>query len=268
MYLFFTDLDGTLLDAAYSYHAAQPALNELRTRGYPLVLVSSKTRAEVEVLRRQLHHTDPFITENGGAIFIPNGTFDFAVDGAIPEDDVFSIIELGTDYKTLRATLIAIRESLGIPIRGFGDMTTTEVQRLTGLSEPDAPLAMRREYDEPFVIEGSEKEEREVLDAVMARGLRWTRGGRFYHLTGQTDKGVACLRMLSCYRRLYGDAIITVALGDSDNDLPMLATVDRPILVRRPDGSHAGYGDLRGVITADGIGPLGWNEAVLALLRR
>ena len=78
-YVVFVDLDGTLLgtDAA-SWEAAAPALEALRGHGIPLILVSSKTRAEVESLRRHLQHQDPFIVENGAAIFIPQGLLGFA----------------------------------------------------------------------------------------------------------------------------------------------------------------------------------------------
>ena len=77
----FTDLDGSLLDGTtYSYEAATPALTALREQGIPLVLVSSKTRAEMEPLRQRLGHRDPFIVENGGAVFIPHGLFDFPLE--------------------------------------------------------------------------------------------------------------------------------------------------------------------------------------------
>ena len=77
----FTDLDGSLLDSTtYSFKAATPALNALREQGIPLVLVSSKTRAEMEPLRQRLGHCDPFIVENGGAVFVPHGLFDFPLE--------------------------------------------------------------------------------------------------------------------------------------------------------------------------------------------
>ena len=46
--VFFTDLDGTLLDPrTYAWTAARPALRALARRQQPLVIVTSKTRAEV-----------------------------------------------------------------------------------------------------------------------------------------------------------------------------------------------------------------------------
>ncbi|HLB03155.1 MAG TPA: HAD hydrolase family protein, partial [Nitrospiria bacterium] len=74
----FTDLDGTLLDAAtYSWKAAQPALELIKQRAIPLILCSSKNRAEIAAVRRQLDDHDPFISENGGGIFIPDDYFEF-----------------------------------------------------------------------------------------------------------------------------------------------------------------------------------------------
>ena len=79
----FSDLDGTLLDHdTYSFDAARPALERLRVDGVPLILCTSKTRAEIAPLRRALGNTHPFISENGGAVFIPAGYFPFALSGA------------------------------------------------------------------------------------------------------------------------------------------------------------------------------------------
>ena len=73
-----TDLDGTLLDpASYSFQAAEDALKTLDAREIPVVLVSSKTRAEVEPIRFALNNNHPFIVENGGALFVPKGLFAF-----------------------------------------------------------------------------------------------------------------------------------------------------------------------------------------------
>ena len=44
--------------------------------------------------------------------------------------------------------------------------------------------------------------------------------------------------------------------------------VDYPILVQRPDGSYDPEVQLANMIRAPGIGPLGWNQAVLDLLKR
>jgi mannosyl-3-phosphoglycerate phosphatase len=267
----FTDLDGSLLDpATYSFEAAKEALDAIGARGIPLVLASSKTRVEIEPLRFNLEHRHPFIVENGGALFIPKGYFDFPVPWA-QVHGTFQVIELGVPCVRLRAALKEIEQTLGCRLRGFGDMAAEEVAARTGLGQPEAVLAKQREYDEPFVIEGPATLAGEVQRLAEARGLRCTHGGLFYHLMGGSDKGKACHVLIDCYRRKQAqthDGLLTVGIGDSLNDLSMLAAVDCPILVQRPDGSYDPEVQLANMIRAPGIGPAGWNQAVLDLLKQ
>jgi mannosyl-3-phosphoglycerate phosphatase len=265
----FTDLDGTLLDHEnYSWQGAQPALARVKASGTPWVLCTSKTRAELEPLRDALDHRHPFIVENGGAILIPHGYFTVPLPPHVTINR-YQIIQLGAPYPLLRRTLDEIKDASGVPIRGYGDLTVQEVAALTGLPLEAATRAKAREYDEPFIIgvegEGTEADRRRVLSLIEAKGFRWTRGGRFHHLMGRHDKGNAVSILTDVYRTQYG-SIITVGLGDSYNDLPMLGAVDRPILVKRPDGRYDPDVALPGLEFADGIGPAGWNAAITALL--
>ncbi|MBX3303910.1 MAG: hypothetical protein KF693_16990, partial [Nitrospira sp.] len=101
------------------------------------------------------------------------------------------------------------------------------------------------------------------------RGLRWTKGDRFHHLMGIHDKGQAVRYLIECYRRLADhqrDRLITVGIGNSLNDLPMLNAVEQPILVQQPDGLYEPDFKLPGLILAPGPGPIGWNRAILSLL--
>jgi mannosyl-3-phosphoglycerate phosphatase len=77
--IIFTDLDGTLLHPkSYSFQEAMPALDLIRAQGIPLVLCSSKTRAELEIYRARLDNGDPFIIENGGALYVPRDISPFS----------------------------------------------------------------------------------------------------------------------------------------------------------------------------------------------
>jgi mannosyl-3-phosphoglycerate phosphatase len=267
----FTDLDGCLLDSAtFSYKPAMPALEALRAQGIPLILVSSKTRAEIEPLRRQLRHHDPFIVENGAAVFVPRGLFDFPLERARARTS-YNVIELGLPYSILRDVLKQIEKTVATPLQGFGDLSVDEVVQLTGLTRQEALLAKEREYDEPYLLEGPPALIEEVCRQIVMRGLRWTKGGRFFHLTGDNNKGQAASLLLRCYQRQQqlqgqGDRIETVGIGDSINDAPLLAVVDRPILVQKPDGSYDPDIHIPGMTRAPGIGPIGWNYAVQELL--
>lgn len=266
----FTDLDGTLLDhETYSFSAAVPALEILNEKGIPLVFCSSKTRGEIEYWRDKLGNRHPFISENGGGIFIPLSYFaEDDVRAAVPKPkmvDGYHVLVLGTTYRVLRGALRDLRVS-GFDIKGFGDMSAPEVAEITGLSEKEAELAKKREFDEPFVLQGDKVNLSALLASVREKGLRLAQG-RLYHLMGDHNKGggVDALKLL--YQRKYGN-IITIALGDSPADLPMLEKVDYPILVRNYRREHDPTVAVPNLIRADGVGPEGWNKAMLELIRK
>ncbi len=272
-FVVFTDLDGSLLDSmTYSFDSALQALEALRERQIPLVLVSSKTRAEIEPLRRRLGHRDPFIVENGAAVFVPQGLFEFPLERARVRYP-YDVIELGLPYYMLRDVLKQVEDAVETPLRGFGDLSVEEVMHLTGLSRADAALAQQREYDEPYMVEGPPALVEEICRQIVTRGLRWTKGGRLFHLTGDNDKGQAATLLLRCYQRQMRlherpGRIETIGIGDSVNDAPLLAMVDHPILVQKLDGSYDPDVQVPGMIKAGGAGPAGWNQAILKILQQ
>lgn len=258
-----TDLDGTLLDSkTFSFEEARPALKLIKENDVPLVLCSSKTRAELEVWRARLENQHPFIVENGGGIFIPEGYFPFPVEGETRNG--YRVISLGIPYAGIREQFARLRDKLQIPVTGFGDMTPAEVATLTGLSLDAAVLAKQREYGEPFVFPNAVDER--MLQSIEASGLRWTQG-RLFHLMGNHHKGKAVALLRTLFEQAKGPLVVA-GLGDSLNDLPFLLAVDHPVLVCREDGSHDPRIDIPGLYCTEKIGPAGWNEAVQKLLEK
>jgi mannosyl-3-phosphoglycerate phosphatase len=281
-YVVFTDLDGTLLDDAYSFAPALQSLSQIREASIPLVICSSKTRKEIEYYRGKLENHDPFVSENGGGVFVPTGYFGFrVVDFEFAEEpgadvvhqtvfgaDVeYEAICLGVPYPKLRDALATLRRN-GCRVRGFGDMSVQEVAGETGLPLDQARMAKERDLDEPFLIEGSKNEREQIFRAVKEMGLQVSRGRRFYHLTGSNDKGRAVKILSDLFRATAGNRIVTIGLGGDPNDLSMLQTVDHAIMVQKPDsGYDPALLSQGGFIKADGPGPVGWNKAILGLLR-
>ena len=263
--LIFTDLDGTLLDHhSYSFEAAQPALSLVRQKGVPLVLCSSKTRAEMEPLWRILGLSAPFISENGGGIFCPREHPLAAEPVWSPAGAGWRLLALGMPIDELRRCFSQFKDQF--KARGFGDMSDDEVAQLTGLDLGAAGRARQRDFNEPVLLPDPESQAEAFAEAARLAGLEVTRGGRFFHLLGGGDKGLAVGRLIEMFRRL-APGLITMALGDAPNDQAMLAQVDHPVLVARPDGGHAQV-EAPGLVKAPGVGPQGWNQAVLERLDR
>ena len=262
----FTDLDGTLLDpVTYSYERALPFIERLQQRSIPIVFCSHKTRAEQEVYRQELGISDPFIVENGGAIFIPQGYFPFGFDYDKARGG-YQIIELGMSYAEIRRILGKIRAEVGINFRGFGDMSAQEVAKDAGLDPEAARRAKEREYDETVKPLENPEEMGRVLKAIKKAGLNYTHGGRYYGVMGANDKGRAVAILADLFRKKLGE-VETVGIGDSPNDLPMLAAVDTPILVQKPGGWWEEI-DLPRLKRTEGVGPEGWSRAIKGLIDR
>jgi mannosyl-3-phosphoglycerate phosphatase len=268
----FTDLDGTLIDhLTHSFQPALPALAALKERNIPLVFCSSKTRSEIERIRKRTENTHPFIVENGGAVFIPNKYFPpepgSGIDSAqMKEKDLeYRVIELGSPYPQLREILSQIQARFPGAIRGFGDLSVAEISKLCQFSLDEAFLARQREYDEPFIL-ANERLLGKIQEIAEHSSLQVTQGGRFLHLMGTNDKGQAVLRLIDLYRRKFG-FLQTAALGDSLNVLPMLAAVDIPVLLPKPDGRYDPSVKLDGLFFAKDSGPRGWCDSVLEIIR-
>jgi mannosyl-3-phosphoglycerate phosphatase len=270
-YLIFSDLDGTLLDHdTYGFEEAQRALLCIKALGIPLILCSSKTRVEIESLRKALNNNDPFVAENGAAIFIPRGILN-----PIPlfpltfnEIEGYRVIELGASYQKLKASFAEIKAVTGIKATGFSEMSIEQIAQTTGLSFDQAALAKQREYSEPFLFleENPNARWSRLEQEVLKRDLKLVKGGRFYHLIGPNDKGKAVRLLRELYQKT-NRSLVSIGLGDSPNDFPMLENVSVPVLIQKKIGKIEPWPGSTPVYRPREIGPKGWNAFILDLLK-
>ncbi len=249
-----TDLDGTLLDHhTYQFTAALPALNALKTRAIPLILSSSKTAAEMKQLRRQIDNTDPFVVENGAGIYVPAG-------------DDYEKVGFGIKREQILPVIHALRANGNANFSGFADFSIDDVMQLTGLDKEQARLACERDFTEPIQWHDTEAKLANFRKLLSEKGMTAVRGGRFISISGKVDKGKALDWLRAYYMKRYPQPPVIIALGDSDNDVPMLEKADYAIVVRSsaraaPKIKH------KHVTTTDSTGPKGWNDSLLSLLK-
>jgi len=262
----FTDLDGTLLHPlTYSYAQALDALRLLQDKGIVIIFCSAKTRSEQQAYRDELGVRDPFIVENGGAIFIPKDYFRFPFTYDKATEDYF-VIELGIPYQEVRQRLKRVNEEAGGPIVGFGDMSVEDVARETALNLTSAELVKQREYSEIIKLKGDRKSVSIALSSMKKSGLSCTFDGKFFEVMGGNDKGKA-VQILTALFKLNFSESTTVGIGDDDGDLPMLATVDLPILVQGQSRRWKKV-KVKNLHRIKGIGPEGWSNAIRELVAK
>lgn len=265
--IIFSDLDGTLLDEkTYSPASSIQALRYLQENSIKIVFCSSKTRKEQEILRNTLQVNDPFIVENGSAIIIPSNTIAIR-DDAFEERDGKRIITMGKTIEQIRLMLNDVQIETGLTIETFCDLSASQIAQITGLDIDSAKLAKDREYSATVVTKFEDHELTSFLDACKKQNLQCAFGGRFMSITGKgADKGNAVGCLTAFYQAQFGN-IITVGIGDSPNDAPMLQAVDYPYLVQRPNGEWR-HLDIPNLTRIPAIGPLGFTAMVNDLKTR
>ena len=155
----------------------------------------------------------------------------------------------GTDPQEGAALARALLEDLADA--GALGMVTTHYQELKGLAAED----------DRFRNAGMEFDLEAISRAAVLKGYHFTRGGRFYHLTGGCHKGDAVRIMADLYRRERVDPLF-IGIGDSFNDLSMFEAVDRAYLVQKPDGTYDPLVPEEAAYRVSGAGPQGWRAAV------
>lgn len=258
--LVFTDLDGTLLDhESYSWYPATPVLERLRYHHIPLIFNSSKTAAEIATLRGELESSAPFITENGGALVLPAG--------CLPGQEVDETCLFGRPYAELCEVLADLRRQKGYRFAGFADLGPGGVAEATGLDLASATQACARQCSEPLLWQERGERLIELHRDLAAHRLQLVRGGRFHHVMGETDKGTALGCLAARYRRAFPQTeFVTVALGDGENDLPMLKAADVAVIIPPHEGPPLDLPGHPRVFRPPGAGPYGWRDAMSEIL--
>ncbi len=259
-YIFFTDLDGTLLDHhSYSAEKSMQGIRLLAGNNIPLIAVSSKTFDEMLPIIKKLELThSPFAFENGAGLAFPDGTGGYNITAA------------GPGYDALASYLPEIEKKTGRQLKAIKSLTDSEVSELTGLDKDSAPLAKKRMSTVPFIADetGTLTDEEIILinDSFRERGFYLTKGGRFNHiLPSASGKGVAIKKIIEFYSNTFNDEIIAAAAGDSVNDIPMLEIAGFPYIVKRQGGSFI---SLKNAQVTDGEGPAGFTEAVVDFINK
>ncbi|WP_320674781.1 HAD-IIB family hydrolase [Prochlorococcus sp. MIT 1341] len=222
-----TDLDGTLMDHQYDLSPALETLRWLQESGVPVIPCTSKTAAEVEQFRSIYGLKDPYIVENGGAVY-----------GQEPDTNSTWNLPLGLRYEELRPILDDLSRLIGYNLLSFKDLSAVEVEEITGLTGKSITLAQERLWSVPFLTPPREFSLK--LEKLTPKfNVAILKGNRMSHLiSNKTNKGKA-LNSLKEY--LKQPEVKVFALGDSPNDKDLLDAADVSIVVPGLNGIDPYY---------------------------
>ena len=256
----FTDIDGTLIDIfTGQFDATRLLVKKLTESKIPLILCSSKTKVEQELIREEAELSEPFIVENGGAIFLPLSYFDGTLNFKARKTDNYQVIELGKPAAIIMSKLKELRENYDLDFRAASEMSIDELCKIA-LMEKEAALRMiQREYGET-IVEINNRDFNKFVTKVEDIGLKVISGGRFMDVTGGNNKGTAVKVLINLFKYKYKNKVVFFGIGDSPNDESMLQLVDFPMLVQRTDGTWQSS-HIEKIMRLKGVGPEGWKLA-------
>lgn len=261
-------MDGSLLDHyTYEFDDARTTLQYLSNKQIPVIPITSKTQAELEKLRVDLDNHHPFIVENGAAIYIPKGYFNHQPEGT-KEDSHYWIKTFVERRSYWQAMIEQVRGPFKNQFKTFAEANITGIMEMTGLSHDAAKLAAQRQYGEPLSWMGSTEHKKLFINKLILLGANVLEGGRFIHVSGKTDKGVALTWLANLYQQAFQlNKITTVALGDSGNDIAMLEVADYAVLIRSPVHGLPIVNRKENLFITTEEGPKGWAEGVNQIIK-
>jgi mannosyl-3-phosphoglycerate phosphatase family protein len=238
--LVFVPLEGVLLDSrGRVLPGAEEAAAQLDSHGIPLILVTSGTRAETDVPRRALGHVHPFIAEDGGGVFLPEGYFHLRIPGVVRLGRFLSM-PLARPLQEASAALRTLAESIGIEVVTFSDMTAREIARNSGMPLPTAELARQRDFQEVFFFAGAgEGAIHRFVEDARRSGARILRRDPFWLFSLGADLRTAVSKLTALYDTARRTRVSTLAVGAALEDAALLKAVHRVVLLPQSEGQFA-----------------------------
>ncbi|MBG9995059.1 HAD-IIB family hydrolase [Pseudoalteromonas sp. NZS127_1] len=263
--IIFTDLDGTLLDHAdYNTNNISELLQQLQNAHIPVVFNTSKTFCEVIELKNDLNIQQPFIVENGAAVFIPEDYFELKPIGC-KKVGAYWCYAMAKPLSSLLKDLNTLKADYKAHYKLFSDLSSEQISELTGLSDAQARRAQTRDYSDPLYWYGNDELLTAFVNDVEALGYDIKIGGRFIHIAKNTDKSAAQQWLVKQFTHHFRKPLTVIALGDSDNDKQMLEHANIAIIIANPASKKPVKLSHNKARYSQSPAPLGWIEEITSL---
>ncbi len=249
--ILFTDFDGTFIDSEWSDVEARARLARAASVAR-VVFASSRTVTDLTKHFARWGWTGDCIAENGAEIAVR----DAGLVGALGARELrptpagpYWVLGSGEPLEVVVAQLEESAREAGVRLDG----TVHETLRSSSLLLYRSKLST--------IETGS------LRAAVHRRGLNAADGGDWLSVWSGADKGQAALRYLDAMAAIGTETGVVAAIGNAENDIPLLSCAGRRFVIRSPGfGHYPGLAEINGATLLTAEGAAGWDEA-LELLR-
>ena len=257
--IIFTDLDGTLLHSeTFEFENIRQYIKNLLSKNISIIPNSSKTKAELSNFNKQYHLNLSFIAENGSSIHrlnLINKNLPEKILLSKPTDEIYKIYKQNiTTHLKKKITFIL-------------NLKSKEQEEIFGLSLEKMNLAVKRDHSIPIQFNGTEIEKNEFTKILKNSGLTIQTGGRIMNVCDNINKSIAMSEAIRLMKKELNDEIITIGVGDNENDIEMIKNADYSCLVKN-ENFDSSLINIDNLIKSDEPSPKGWSDVIKTALQK
>jgi mannosyl-3-phosphoglycerate phosphatase family protein len=257
--IIFTDLDGSLLNKdTFRFDEIEDYFRELISIGIKIIPNSSKTEAELSDFNNQYNLNLSFVAENGSSIHGLN-----LIHKNLPKRISLSRT---TDqiYKVYSENIPSnIKQKITFILR----LKSKEQKEIFGLPLNKMLLAIKRNHSIPIQFNGSESEKKEFINIINDCGLTIQTGGRIMNICDNVNKSKAMSKTMELINKEIDNEIITIGVGDNQNDIDMLKHSDYPCLVKN-NSFDSSLLNIDNLIKSTEPSPRGWADVIKTAIQK
>lgn len=266
----FTDVDGTILDDNFQLAVEREVLDRAFNK-CSIVMVSSRTIAELLALQESLGVYGECIAENGGVVatYTPlPSVSEEAWDWEIGGPGLLAVQRLAAPVGETFEIVRRLAAEHGLTLNLHRNLSPEELAERAGYSIEDAERSCDRRVSvliDPVVSNAPNSAA--FFEALRNEGCAVAYGGRWISVVKGADKGAAVLAYLAALKARGEEVVMTVGIGNQANDTALLRAVDRPYAIRNPEVGHSPeLTEVPGVNLLNNEGCRGWEEMAEEIL--
>ena len=252
--IIFTDLDASLLhEITFSCSEIVDSLNSLLSDGVLIIPNTSKTEVETRNVLESLNLRTPFIVENGAKLCDIHRGFQF-----ISETDK----EFGIGPSELNTRLEKLGDfSFFSDFQPIAKLKSREASQILGLTGLKLEEALERRYSSLYKYLGPKYKIPYWQETTLKVGLNLSQGGRAFAVSGCHDKATPIEWLSEKLVMMDQKLPKIIAVGDSNNDKPMLLASAVACVIPHLSGSRLPLPEHPCVVFAYEPAPFGWQHA-------